>query len=448
MAIATERKSTLAVKLELASITPTATGSGTTITFSASHGLAVGDVIGNPTKGYRTIVSVTSATVVEVDSAFITALSTDTVNKQNYGVDPTIGATDVIEFVPPFTFEPDRAEITRNVVNRSYDEIEPIMGQESVAGDISIELHGSGTAAQAPESDPLWQCAIGEVDASQSSTTHATTPCTTTSVVLVASGGAKFKVGHHIVIDIGGTYEVSRVTAIATDTLTVSPAFSVAPAVSKAVGAGIHYKPTLTELHSIWSPFWRGDITKETYKGNKCAGLALDFKAGQATNPKFSFKGKETGAPVAGAYTLGTPAYDTGKANIGRYMVVKVGGVLYPVSDVSINVANDLFERTDVTKSGIHSLIRTKRTITGSFSLLYENKDIEDVFRAGTTAELMIVSSAGDINLTLGNIFVLSLPKIKYTKVPKSVDSGLYKYDVTFKAVRQSGEDSIFVSFL
>lgn len=449
--VATERQSSLAVKLELLVLTGTLTSSGTTVTMSDSSELVVGGAFGNNTKGYRRVISITDGTTVEVNSAFISVLASDTCYKQNYGIDPTIASGDVIEFVPPFTLEPTREEIKREVVNRSFDEVEPVLGSERVAGDIGVELHGSGSAGTASEADPLWQCAIGERDASSASTTIAAS--TTTLIKLDTGEGVNHKVGQHIMLDptSGGTgaYEASRITNISTDDLTVSPAFSEAPPVGRAITAGIHYKPTLTELHSLWAQFWRGDITLETYEGNKCSQLAIDFQSGQTINPVFSFMGQETAEPVSQAYALGTPSYDSGEVHVARYMVVKIGGVLYPVSATNVTLVNTIFERTDVTKFGLHSLIRTAREITGSFELLYENKDVDAAFRAGTTAELFILSSHGATSApVIGNTFVLSFPKIRYTAVPKNAESGLYKYAVTFRAVRTLGEDSMFASFL
>ncbi len=450
--IATERKSTLALKTELTALTGTVASSGTALTGTGTAfdtELSAGDVIGNATNGYRTVVSVTDATHCAVDSAFTANLSGATLKKQSFGVDPTVAAADVIEFVD-FTLEADRAEIQRNAVNRSFDELVPVMGAQTVGGNIQIELHGSGTAGVAPESDPMWEAAIGEKSSSTAGTT--TAGSTTTNIKLATGNGANFKVGQHIILDPtvagSGAYEVSRITAITTDDLTVSPAFSLAPPTGRAVGAGVHYKPTVTELHSLWVQFWRGDITLETFKGCKVATLALDFQSSQTINPTFTLDGKEMPSPTSAAYGLGATTEDAGEVHVARWMVVKMGGTLYPVSKVSISVANELYKRQDVSTSGIKSIIRTKRTVSGSFDMLYENKDVEAAFNAGTTAELMVVSSEGSEALTLGNTFVLSCPKIKYTKAGKGKDSGLYSYNITFKAARTSGEDSIFVSFL
>lgn len=452
--LATERKSTLAVKLETLALAGTASSVGTAVTGTGTAfntALVVGSVIGSETVGWRTVTVVTSATAVTVDTPFAVDFTAATISKQAFGSDPTVAWTDVIEFID-FTLDMDRPEIARAVVSNSFDEVEPVSGSETVAGNIDIELHGSGTAGVPPESNPLWECAIGEENITLATTTAAGS--TTTSVVLATGGGlaSKLHIGNHVIVDTSaggtGTFEVARITNIVTDTLTVSPALSLAPATGRALGAGIHYRPTLTELNSFWAQFWRGNITLETYKGNKVGTLALDFTAGQTVSPKFSIQGKETAIPVAGSYGFANPDYDLGLVHVARYMAIKIGGVTLPVNHVAVSIVNDLYRRLTLGGAGTQSIIRTKRTVTGSFSLLYEDAAIENAFRNGTTGELIVVSSAGNVNLTVGNTFVLSLPKIKYTKVANSKDTGMYKYDVTFRAAKTVGEDSLFVSFL
>lgn len=450
---ALERRSTLALKLELTALTGTSSSSGTAVTGSGTAfttELVIGNIIGNPDSGYRRVISITDATHLTVDSAFDPDLTSDAINKDNYGVDPTIAAADVIEFVD-FTLEPDRGEITRSVIKNTFDELEPIFGEETVAGDITIELHGSGTPGTVPEADPLYHCAVGERRLSTASVTISGS--TTTSIKLDTGDGVNHRVGEPVMVDTSvagdGSYEVAFITAIVTDALTVSPALTLAPPTGRTVAAGVHYKLSLNELKSLWTQFWRGDITLEKYKGCKVSNLAFDFTTGQVVNPKVSIQAKETADPTSANYALGSPSYDAGDPHVARYMVVKVGGTLYPVSNISFGIANELVRILAVTSAGTVRIPRVRRTITGSFSLLYENKDIEAAFRAGTTYELMIVSSTGESKLVSGNTFAVRFAKIKYTKATKTKDNGMYKYDIPFRAIMTSGEDSLSsLSFL
>lgn len=348
-----------------------------------------------------------------------------------YGVMPTIASTDVFSLYGTPNFNSTFDQIEDKTIRNTLSKWGTIRGSENVSGDISMPFKGSGTAGTAPPSSVLWECAIGVKNTSTTANTHATNPCTTTSLVLVTGGGAGFAVGDAVLV--GG--EVTWVTAKATDTLTVSPALTSAPGFSVAVGAGVHYKLS-SSIKSFAAQFWRGDITREDYTGLVVESFALDFATGQIPNPKVAFMGKAMGTPVAEAYALGTPATETQTPLVSRNMVVTIGGVSYPVSNIAFDIKNDMYKRLAVTTSGVQEILPTGRGMSGSFSLLYSDKTVEDAFRNNTQAELRIVSGS-----TAGNIFACRIPKMRYTDTAKSEESGCYKYDAKFIAIPTVGED-------
>jgi hypothetical protein len=366
-----------------------------------------------------------------------------------YGTDPTIASTNVIEFVD-FTLESTRGEITRDVIRNTLDELEPVLGDEEAAGNIQIELHGSGTPGTAPESSPLWKAAFGVETSSPGTSVTVANDSDVTTIDLDTGDGADHAVGQAILIDpLDGTaYEVVFITDITGDTLTVSPDLSVDHATAITIGAGTHYSTSTAGLDSLWAEYWRGDLVRETYKGLKVENLTCDFAIGAATNPTFAMQGQAAEDPVTEAYGLGAPTYDSGNVHVGRYMVIKVGGTSYPLEALSFTLNNSLYRRKALTTAGTSNIIQTARMVTGSFTLAYENKDVEQAFRDGTTAELMLVSSTGDPTLVSGNTFACWMPKIKYTEVPKGETEGIYQYNVAFKAILTSGEDTIYASFV
>lgn len=363
--------------------------------------------------------------------------------ESTYGVNPTLASANMMEYlkgsdIPP-AYKPDVLE--RNVVRNTFSKLAGIRGAEFEAGgNVSLELRGSGTAATAPDSDALWECAMGVKNTSTASTTHATTVSTLTAITLVASGGSSFAVGDAVLIDpLGGTaYEVVWVTAISTDQLTVSPAMSSIPGAGVDVGAGVHYKLSTAELKSFWGSLWLGDQERYDFPGSKVDKLSMSFSSGELVTPQFDFQSKNTVAPVAEAYGLGTPSYDSTNPLVAVNMTVTMAGTSYSVSDIALEVNNNMFKRKDVTSSGISKVIRTGRTVGGSFSLLYEDSVVDDSMRADTELELVVVAGS-----TAGNIFAVRLPKIRYTEIPVSVNEGIYQYDVTFEANLTSAEDEL-----
>ena len=350
-----------------------------------------------------------------------------------YGTMPTVAAADVISLAGVPSFNAAFDQIENPIIRNSLSKQGALRGAETISGDVSLPLRGSGTAGTAPDGDAVWECGIGVKNTSTASTTHATTPCTNTSIVLVTAGGANFAVGDAVLI--GG--EVTWVTAKVTDTLTVSPALASAPGFGAAVGAGVHYK-LASSRPSFAAKFWRGDITREDYTGLVVESFDVDFVTGQTPIPKFAFQGKAMGAAVAEAYGLGAPTLDATLPLVARNMVVTIGGVSYAVGNIALSVKYDIYRRMAVTTSGTQDVLWTAREVTGSFSLMYEDKTVEDTFAADTQAELRVVCGA-----TAGNIFAFRIPKLRYAGVPKSEESGAYKYDVTFVCDSDAGEDDL-----
>jgi hypothetical protein len=92
----------------------------------------------------------------------------------------------------------------------------------------------------APNADRLLQAAFGATPVSINTTVQAA-PAPTTTVFAVGAGvGATLQVGDVLAVLIGTTYQMRPITAIATDTLTFSPAFTAAPASGATVKARIY----------------------------------------------------------------------------------------------------------------------------------------------------------------------------------------------------------------
>lgn len=353
--------------------------------------------------------------------------------ESTFGTLPSMTSADVISLAGVPNFNSNFDQIENPIIKNTISKQGTLRGAENVSGDIMIPLRGSGTAGTAPDGDVIWECGIGVKNTSTASTTHASTPCTTTSIVLVSGGGANFAVGDAVLI--GG--EITWVTAKATDTLTVSPALSTAPGFGASVGAGVHYKLTSTRP-SFAAKFWRGDITREDYTGLVMESFDIDFATGQHPVPKFAFQGKAMANPTSEAYGLGTPSFDTTTPLVARNMVVTIGGVSYAVSNIALSVKYDIYKRLAVTTSGTQDIQWTARAVTGSFSLLYEDKTVEDAFRNDTQSELRVVCGS-----TAGNIFAFRIPKIRYSDVSKSEDGGAFKYDVSFSCESTNLDDEL-----
>jgi len=374
--------------------------------------------------------------------------------ESSYGVDPgswvAADAIAVLEGIEVPSYTPDIQE--RNVIRNSMFSLPSVRGAETdVSGNITVELHGNGvTAGAAPESSILWESGIGSV-ATVAGTGTTEAACTTTSIILGAGEGATFAVDDAIIVqDAVNGYSVAWVTGISTDTLTVSPACSGAPAAGVTVSrAATLYRPTLNDQVSFYTKFWQGDTYRYDIPGCMVSQITMDFTTGEIIKPQFGYSGKNTAAGTtqdAATGLGGSPAYDDADPLVAVSMAFEIGGSTFAVSNAAVEISNEHYKRLAVTTSGIQNMSRVKGKISGSFSLEVEDLTIETAFRSDTTAVLKLAA----LKSVAGNAFAVRIPEIRYTAVPKTLDSGIYKYDVTWEAAAPSGvdADAIFISFL
>jgi hypothetical protein len=375
--------------------------------------------------------------------------------ESTFGVDPGswvpadgIAAEEGLD-VP--SYNPDMQE--RNVIANSFFAKPKIRGAETdVSGSVQLELAGSGSAAGAPESAVLWESAIGATSALTGNAAETVGGSTTTALELDTGDVAadSIVVGDVVFVqDATNGFSVTWVTAIATDQLTVSPALAIAPGTGVPVHrACTRYNPHLTEQVSFYTKFWQGDTFLFEVPGCKVSSLTIDFTTGEIIKPTFNYNGQKTEAGVAetSATGLGGAAtFDAQDPLVAVLMEFEIGGSVYAVSNASLEITNEHYKSLAITTDGITDILRTGGMISGSFSLEMEDLAPETAFRADTTAVLRIAAARS----VVGNAVAFELPEIRYTAAPKTVDSGIYKYDMSFDCQSPSNVDAntIRVSF-
>lgn len=372
-----------------------------------------------------------------------------------FGTDPVTGYSvlDIIDVNPKRSLE----RLDRDIIRYTFDKASSLSGAETLAYDIAVELKGSGTIGTAPESDALWECAFGRkrtVSGTVTVSSAGTTPFKTLTVN--ADPTSIFKAGDLVFLTKTAFKEVRQIASVSTspNTIVLTQGFSADPS-GCTVKGGVQYQlklttdSALTELPSFYGHFLRGGTILEKLAGCKVGGLRIDWASGQIVKPSFSIQGKVIDSIAAGSLS-GTAADAAQLPHVARYMTVLIDGVVYPLSGCNIALDNTLYRQTAITTAGTQNLIRTSRAVSGSMQLLYDSTYtvFETAWFNNTSADLLLASSRGDTLLTEGNIFAVCLPAIRYSDVPKSDDSGLYRMDITFEAGFVTGEDTIYAAWL
>lgn len=427
------QRSSLAVAKENIALSGTVSSTGTAVTGSSTFfttELVVGSIIGTATSGYRTVTVITSAIALTVDAAWSPDLAASTVLLRGYGSKTPFSGADLIECLDdvstPF-YKPEMKE--RNVIRNTFSAQPDVIGAEmDVTGSIPIELHGSGTAGTAPESDVLWECAFGT-----KTVVGATSVTYGLSKSELPSFHGKFWQGGIFRRDFPGN-KVSKLTLEFSTGELIKPKFEFMGQKTIAATDSRWVALTPYALGAIVVPTVpNGYFYKVTTPGTSAATEPTWPTTGTVVDATVTFTTQAASFDPAGAYPL-----------VASNMTFTIGGVSYPVSKCSIELENVLYKDTAVTTSGISRIIRTGRKVTGSFELLFEDLTVENAFRNMTEGVLNLVAGS-----TGGNILTVNCPKIRHVEAPVSTDNGLYKYSVKFKCFQSAstGDDEITAMF-
>jgi hypothetical protein len=118
---------------------------------------------------------------------------------------------------------------------------------------------------------------------------------------------------------------------------------------------------------------------------------------------------------------------------IGKSATFEIGGVSFCATDVSITIANDVFSQECITTDGYGSKSVTAKSITGSFTTLFEDYTLLDKLRNNDKGSFFLKLTQGT------HEFGIYIPEIVYTSVGKGDDSGIVTQSVEFMVSQGCG---------
>ncbi len=422
-----------------------------------------------------------------------------------YGVDPNSSDTSIDNYLVELAGVPDFSDsfdtIERNIIRQAFSSYAPIRGTENTSGSVVVEAHGSSVYNTPLESAALYKGAFGYligpdatpdvVDAALSTTvgtsgdvtgtqsTIFTNPQMYTYAIDVASS-ADFQVGYPVRV-----YSSDGSSLILAGFIDEIPDATHITILSANTGDGSNqitftsgdvvdcgYMFTLRDkslnqvvnLPSLTMKYWRGNITRECYTGNIITQFSLDLSTGQLIQPTFNWEGK-TVAYTTAAYSGSGTTFDSNAANP---LVVKLTDIFMKdeddhafescISNLNLSLTNEVFKKQCIATSGIGEVVRTARNVTGSLNTFYEDSSFQTNFKSEKTYSLMaMVGYTTDVDASnnrvqssadLGNILAIYIPKLKFSEVSVSEDTGIFKYDSNFSCEPVSGDDEIIFAYL
>ena len=365
-------------------------------------------------------------------SFLIKGRSVAVVKEVSYGAaSPVFTDTDYVDYTAA-DITPDIEKVDRAVLRDSLLNLESLQGQETSSGSITVEV--SGAVAGKVNGELLYENGIGKKVAQAVATTVDTGTSTTEFTVTSAAGLA---VGQAIKITVGGVVNYSVISGISGTDITVAPALTGTPAASDPVQGLLSFmlpkpKDSVTSLavRENLKPTSGNNIDYD-YLGIMVSDVSFDFPVGGIATAAFSVGGAGFTTTTPGSTpttpcTLHTPV-------IGKNALFKAMGNTYEAKDVSFSIATELFDVNALTTDGLADKIVTAKTVTGSFSVMYEGTANFDLFKAGTKGEAsLLLKDGGKTSPVITGFF---MPNIKITSVTRSEDGGIFYDNIEFEVL-------------
>lgn len=164
-----------------------------------------------------------------------------------------------------------------------------------------------------------------------------------------------------------------------------------------------------------------------TTTGNVIESMTINLPTADVATLSFSVSG--CGFESNNADTKLPAACTAALPYLGKSAVFKFDGTAISATDVSIQVANEVYNEEAITSDGYSSKIITGQTITGSFTALFEDYAMLTKFQNSVDGQLYVEMNQGT------NKFAIYIPKLRLTSFGKQDSSGVITQSVDFQVV-------------
>ena len=338
--------------------------------------------------------------------------------------------------------------IDRIYMDDTFGERYPVPSVRKIAANFMSPVRYNGntstTVRTAPEIGELLKTIMGTEDLTDSGALTIDTS-TTTQLDLETGGDDDFTQYHACgVVNASSEVEMAWITAISSDSLTISPGLSAAPSTDTQVYASAMYKQASSGHQSLSFDFYDADIIKHALSG--CKGNAtISIKNTETPTISSAFKGislvssNDTNGPAF------TPTYDTTVERAVKQARIFIDGTQVVCDGVDIDLGVEVTERPDANgDEGLKGLVVTNQqptiTMTG---IEAENITNLSNLANSTSSEITI-----QIGTELGNNFGVYIPRCYWIAAPLSTSDGKRIYELQGKAIKDSGNDAIYLAYM
>ena len=345
------------------------------------------------------------------------------------------------------SFNLEREEIERNLLNDSAETEASRVGTSTVSGEANFECRANANAGEAPvDLDLCLRSLLG----GKRTAASATTVAGSTGTVLRFARHS-FKAGDCVLVKAAGKFEIRPVKSITNTGVTLAIALSAAPATGVSVEAVTTYFPDAKSSLTLTAEHYPGNEIKNVIAGLRAVNGSLsDWSTGNIPKMSFSFNGLSMNLSE-GSSNL-NPAANTALPPVVLSSCAWLNGNKIEYNDFALSIENTVADLPSAcSKNGKIGTRITRQLISGSINPYMEDDDVDrfNLFNKNGDISLFVYAfnptgTEGEFNQAMA----VWIPQGKITALPKSDLNGIYTDDVQFKAHRSSGKDSLFMSFI
>lgn len=351
-------------------------------------------------------------------------------------------------------FEYSRDEVERNLLSATIEIEASRLGLKQVTGTVPVEFKAGASEGSLPREKVLYKSLLGGVR--QIGTLTTTKEGNTSTVLQIEDADiSKFKVNDIILVKEGGKYEVRPILSV-DDTLgassvTLAVALSSAPSDNVEIGKAsiFHHKdeaPTFSTTHYI------GGAIEEVITGCRAVSASLEsWEGGAVSSWNFSVEAldlDQSASPISLTPNFSGDALPP----VVLGACVWINGVKVSYNSLALNLENTKAEILSAcSESGKVGSRFTQFVATGEIAP-YMDEDNVDRFTAFNNNDDISVfgyaynptSVAGEVEQVVAFWF----PQAKITTMPNGDQDGIMTNNISFKAYRKNGEDTVFLGFI
>lgn len=362
-------------------------------------------------------------------------------------------AVEVLEEGLEFNYERD--EIERNNLSATIETEASRVGMKQITGSIPIEYKAASVEGDAPRGDILYKALLG---GKRQIASNVTTKTGNSATVLQIQDAdiSLFKKGDVIVVKEAGAYEARPISAI--DTTPGSATITLAFALDNgAPSDNVVLSQVTTYYHTDGAPtfsatHYAGGEIEEEVSGLRSISASLEnYATAQLASWNFAVEGLDL------VRSVNTPAFTPDFSNDALPPVlldacIWINGIKVKYSEFSMNIENTKAEILSAcSDSGKIGSRFTQFMVTGEINPYMEDDDVDRFDAFNNNDDISVFGYAYNPTATAGEgkeFVAFWIPQAKVTAIPMGDQDGIMTDNISFKAYRKDGEDSVFLSFI